>query len=77
MLPIPKRGILKGVQGKEDALAVKGVQSLEIGIPVAHEVVPLPEGHRYLGFLFAKGESPSQVEDSLRKAHACLRFEIE
>jgi hypothetical protein len=29
-------------------------------------VVPLPEGDRYLGFLFARGDSPGAVETALR-----------
>ena len=32
---------------------------------------------RYLGFLFARGASPEAVEESLRAAHARLRFDIE
>jgi hypothetical protein len=29
-------------------------------------VVPLPEGDRYLGFVFARGETPEVVEAALR-----------
>jgi hypothetical protein len=77
MLPIPRAGILRGVHGREEALAVSGIESLEIGIPLGQPVVPLPEGNRYLGFLFAKGQRPAEVETALRQAHACLRFELE
>jgi hypothetical protein len=38
--------------------------------------VPLPEGDRYLGFLFARGASADAVEHSLREAHAQLRVRI-
>jgi hypothetical protein len=38
--------------------------------------VPLPEGDAYLGFVFARGETPEAVEAALRQAQACLRFEI-
>ena len=37
---------------------------------------PLPEGDRYLGFLFARGETPAQVEHALRAAHARLEIDI-
>jgi hypothetical protein len=40
-------------------------------------VVPLPEGDRYLGFMFARGASPDAVERSLRDAHGLLRIFIE
>jgi len=40
-------------------------------------VVPLPDGDRYLGFLFARGDTPDEVEASLRAAHAALDIDIE
>jgi biotin carboxylase len=70
MLPIAKRGTLVEVRGREDALAVPGVVGLEITIPPGRAVVPLPEGDRYLGFLFARGDDPAGVEATLRAAAA-------
>ena len=52
------------------------VESLEITIPVGQTIVPLPEGDRYLGFLFARGETPAAVEAALREAHSRLTFKI-
>jgi biotin carboxylase len=72
MLPIERRGTLVEVRGREDALAVPGVVGLEITIPPGREVVPLPEGDRYLGFLFARGQDPARVEATLRAAAACI-----
>ncbi len=77
MLPIPRAGVLREVGGSEAALQVPGVEGLEITIPVGQTVVPLPEGNRYLGFLFAGGETPELVEASLRDAHAKLEVTIE
>jgi hypothetical protein len=68
MLPITRRGTLVEVRGRDDALAVPGVVGLEITIPPGREVVPLPEGDRYLGFLFARGDTPAIVEQTLRAA---------
>jgi biotin carboxylase len=76
MLPIPREGILHGVAGQDAARAIPGIAGLEIGIANGQPVVPLPEGHRYLGFLFAKGPTPAQVEAALRSAHGCLSFDI-
>ena len=45
-------------------------------MPLGHEVIPLPEGASYLGFAFARGDSPAAVEVALRAAHALLDFEI-
>jgi hypothetical protein len=40
-------------------------------------VVALPEGDRYLGFVFARAETPGAVERALRTAHAHLRIVID
>ena len=77
MIPIPKRGTLVGVENLEAARSVDGIEGLEITIPRGQSVVPLPEGDRYLGFLFASGEEPDYVEASLRRAHSVLDIQIE
>lgn len=76
MIPIPSAGILKGVTGVEAAAAVPLITGVEITAKVHHPLVPLPEGASYLGFIFARGEAPAQVEEALRQAHRCLHFEI-
>lgn len=77
MLPIPYGGILIGIRGQEAAKQVPGIEDLAITIPLGQEVVPLPEGAQYLGFLFARADTPEQVEIALRDAHRCLRFTID
>ncbi len=77
MIPIPEAGLLEAVDGQEDARAVDGVAGLEITIARGRPVVPLPDGDRYLGFLFARGASADAVESALRAAHARLRIRIE
>lgn len=76
MLPIPEAGTLVAVHGQEAARAVPGVAGLEITIPRGRPVRPLPEGDRYLGFLFARGQNPAAVERALRAAHGLLDVEI-
>jgi hypothetical protein len=68
--------VLRAVRWKEAALEVPGVTSLEITVPIGERVRPLPEGDRYLGFLFAAGDEPEEVEASLREAHGLLDIEI-
>jgi biotin carboxylase len=77
MIPIPGAGVLRGVEGQQQARAVEGIGGLEITIARGRPVVPLPEGDRYLGFMFARGASPDAVERSLRLAHGLLRIFIE
>jgi biotin carboxylase len=76
MIPIPRAGVLRAVHGVEDAQAVPLVQSVEITARLSYPLVPLPEGDSYLGFVFARGESPADVEEALRTAHARLAFDI-
>jgi biotin carboxylase len=76
MLPIARAGVLREVRGQEAARAVPGVAGLEISIAPGRPVQPLPEGDRYLGFLFAKATTPEQVEEALRQAQALLEVEI-
>ncbi len=72
MLPIRAAGVLEKVAGQADALAVPGVVGLEISIARGRALVPLPEGDRYLGFVFARGPTPEDVELALRRAEAAL-----
>jgi hypothetical protein len=76
MIPAPGLGTLQAVRGLDEARAVPGIVDAVITIPLGGEVVPLPEGHRYLGFLFARGETPEVVESALRAAHSKLRFDL-
>jgi D-alanine-D-alanine ligase-like ATP-grasp enzyme len=74
MIPIRKGGLLRRVEGLLAASRVPHVQNIEIAIPEGHELIPLPEGNQYLGFIFAKADTPGEVVRALRNAHAMLEF---
>ena len=76
MIPIPHAGILREVRGKTDAEQVPGIEEVTVSIPIGQEVLPLPEGAKYLGFIFARGGTSEGVEVSLREAHRRLEFII-
>ncbi len=76
MIPIPSAGMLKGVHGIEEAQTVPLITGVEITAKLNNRLVPLPEGASYLGFIFARGNNTSEVEDAIRKAHALLTFDI-
>ncbi|HEX9820920.1 MAG TPA: ATP-grasp domain-containing protein, partial [Methylomirabilota bacterium] len=76
MIPIPRAGRLGAVRGTEAAAAVPGIEAVTITAHVGQDLVPLPEGWQYLGFIFARGDTPDAVEATLRDAHARLAFEI-
>jgi hypothetical protein len=77
MIPIPRRGTFRSVEGVDAARAVAHVIDVHITAKPDQLLVPLPEGASYLGFIFARAETPAQVEQALRAAHACLRFRID
>jgi biotin carboxylase len=77
MIPIPGAGVLRAVEGQDQARAVEGIGGVEITIARGRPVVPLPDGDRYLGFMFARAASADAVERCLRAAHARLRIRIE
>ena len=76
MLPVPVEGRLDAVDGVDRAGRVAGIEGVTITAGPGEHVVPLPEGDRYLGFVFADGASPDEVEASLRAAWACLDVRI-
>jgi biotin carboxylase len=77
MIPIPRSGTLRAVDGVDDARVVDGVVGVDITVPAGHPVRALPEGDRYLGFIFATAETPADVEAALRAAHARLVVRID
>ena len=77
MIPIPKRGILRGVSGVDTASAVPGVDAVRITAKMEQLLLPLPEGASYLGFIFAHGDCASDVDTALRAAHRALHFAID
>jgi len=77
MVPIPRAGTLVAVEGQAEALLVPGVTDIEITIAVGRAVEPVPEGNRYLGFVFARDSTPARVEKALRRAWACLDVRVD
>jgi formate-dependent phosphoribosylglycinamide formyltransferase (GAR transformylase) len=76
MLPVERAGRLLGVDGLAEARQVPGVESVSVGVPVGSDVEPLPEGDRYLGFVFASGDHPLRVERALRQAWDLLTVRV-
>ena len=77
MLPVPSAGVLRRVEGVEAARLTPGIEDVVMTIPRGEVVVPLPEGDRYLGFMFAAGQTPIEVEMALRRAYRQLDIVID
>lgn len=77
MLPIPATGLLTAIEGVDEARALDGVNDITITATVGRRIEALPEGGRYLGFVFAVGHSPAEVEQTLRTAAATISVAID
>jgi biotin carboxylase len=77
MIPVPGAGALREVQGVAAARAVPLIDEITITAHPGQVLVPWPEGSRYPGFIFARGDTPAAVEAALRAAHGRLQFLLE
>lgn len=77
MLPVPRAGVLRSVEGRADAETVPGITGVTITIPRGRLVRPLPDGDQYLGFVFAEAATPGEVEKALTTASRRLHPVIE
>ncbi len=76
MIPIPRAGIYIDASGIDDARTVEGIEDIVVTAKQGQEMLPLPEGASYLGFIFARAETPGLAVKALRNAHSHLQFEF-
>ena len=76
MIPTPKSGMLRRIEGLLEAGKIKYIEAINISIGEGHELVQLPEGASYLGFIFARAPTAVEVESALRAAHALLNIVV-
>ena len=76
MIPISKRGILRRIEGLSEALKVRHIENIEISTRSGNELIPLPEGNQYPGFIFARAKTSDEVVTALREAHEKLDFVV-
>jgi biotin carboxylase len=76
MIPVPRSGVLEAVDGEQEARRVAGISELQITARMHEYLAAWPEGSSYLGFLFARAETPEAAETALQLAHSKLRFSI-
>jgi biotin carboxylase len=76
MIPIPSAGRLVSMTGIESARALPGIESIDMSMHAGQRLVPLPEGHQYLGFILAKSDTRAAVEQALRSAYGRLGIQV-
>lgn len=77
MIPTPESGLLAGVAGEDEVRRIEGITGIDFTIKPGGRIVAPPEGDRYLGFVYARGKTPDQVESALRKAMDKLEVQLE
>ena len=70
MIPVPRSGIFERVRGLDEAERTPDVEEIRITARLRDYVAAWPEGSSYLGFIFARGSTPEEVEAALRSALA-------
>ena len=76
MIPVPANGTLVEVEGVAEARGMAGIEDVVVTAKLHENLVRWPEGNSYPGFIFARGDSPEFVEQSLRRAHQRLNFVV-
>jgi hypothetical protein len=76
MIPVPQSGVFEGASGEAEAASTPLVTRITLTARPRDYLAAWPEGASYLGFIFARGENPEEVENALRQAHSKLHFEI-
>jgi biotin carboxylase len=76
MIPVPRPGLFQAVSGVDRAEAVHGIEQVIVTAKEGQRLIAPPDGSTYVGFIFARADSPEEVESALRQSHAELRFEI-
>ena len=77
MLPIPEEGVFKGIKNIEKANQIKEIVNIEISLPIGTYINKPPFSERYLGFVFANGQSNVETKNALIECEELLEPIIE
>ncbi len=76
MIPIPRSGTLQAIHGLDEVGGIPGVTGVDITINPGTAVLAPPDGDRYLGFVFARADTPADAEAALRHAMSTITLDI-
>ncbi len=74
MIPITQSGMLRRVEGLSSAQKIEHIETVDIIMREGHELIPLPEGNQYLGYIFARATTSAKVIQALHAAHEQLNI---
>ncbi len=76
MIPVPRKGRLRAINGIEKARAVRWITGIDMTYSVDSDVAPIPYDAKYLGFIFAKAPGTKTVVKALEEALQTLEMDI-
>ena len=68
MIPVLREGEFVEMKGMESACTVIGVEGVELTVHPGDRLIPLPEGNRYIGFVYARAKTPAEATAAVTKA---------
>jgi biotin carboxylase len=77
MIPIARSGVYRRVSGVDEASRLPHIDEIEITAKPDQQLLALPEGASYLGFIFGRAPVAAEAEHAVREAHGLLRFTID
>lgn len=77
MIPTPADGRFAGLRGEAEVRALEEITGIDITAVKGQRLLAPPDGDMYVGFVYARGHHPEQVESALRKAMANLEVQLE
>ncbi len=77
MVPPPSTGIFSHVTGENEVRALPHITGMDWTVVAGDRIEPAPFTARYLGFVYARSETPEEVEHALRQAQSKLQVHIE
>ena len=77
MIPVPKPGTFVGVSNLDAIRGISYVTGIEITAVTGTRIDPPPIGENYLGFVFARAETPDLVTTALKRAQDMVKVKIQ
>lgn len=77
MIPTPGTGVVRRIVGEAEVRAIGAITGIDLTIVPGAAVVAPPEGDKYVGFVYARSDTPESVETALRKAMSKLEVQLE
>ena len=73
---IPPIGIVKSINGKEEAEKIPGVQLVEIQCKIGQTLQELENGTCRIGYVIAQGDTPEKAIEICEKALSKIQIEV-